>query len=339
MIPWVHSTAPATKHNSGKALWDKKMRYYIEDMSLIFGINLSDRIYLSGDTRLTQKQGDVIKEIKDRIIKVTPFTDDIAAVFAGDAKMSAFVSQKLAEMIKPGVDIRTLRTNIETFLAPTVSEYWENKEAKASMAVIFGGLNRTTKKKPITAKQIYDLAMVQSKANPGNSFNLKPELFNSIARQMGQPLRYPEASDSHVFSVQVYPPNILTIQDADWGEYLAYGAGGITKNKLDPSVVSRIEFGGAEGQDNAMIAAILGDVVYRTQEPTIGGTFFTHVIHDNVSGAVLGRIFRININTMQEEIVSEVAITDGKLYGRCADGTMELLTLLHQYKDFGDLNL
>ncbi|MBX4211075.1 hypothetical protein KW783_03860 [Candidatus Parcubacteria bacterium] len=307
-------------------------------MSLIFGINLSDRIYVSADTRLTQKNGDTVIGIKDKIIKITPFSDDIAAAFAGNAKMSQFLSQKLTEVIKPEMNIRSLRGDIQKFLSPIIDQYWKEMDPSSAIAIIFGGLNRTEKKKPISGKKIYDLALAHSKTVSA-SFNLKPTLFNSIFRESGQPLRYPETSDSHVFSVQIFPPNGFEVEDAEWGQYLAYGAGGITKNTLDPTIMSRIEFAGSAGQDNAIITAILGEVVQRTKEPTISSTFFTHVISDDVSGAITGQIVRVDVNTMQSEIISDLIIKDGKIYSKLSTGALEQLTMLHHYKDFADLKL
>jgi hypothetical protein len=300
-------------------------------MSLIFGLNLSDRIYLSGDTRLTQKTGDTITETKDKIIKSTPFTQDIAAVFAGNAAMAAFVSKELIEIIKPGLDIRTFRADIESYLAPVINKYWEDNGAKTSMAIIFGGLNRNAAKKPLTPKQVYDLAMALNEAEPGASMNMKPAMFRDVMRKEGEDLRYPESVDSHVFSVQIFPPNGFVVQDAEWGEYLAHGAGGITKENLDPSITARVEFGGAAGQDNAMISAVLNDVVYRTKEPTIGGAFFTLIVNEEITGAVLGRIVRINVDTKEAHIVSEIIEQNGSLYSRNASGILEPLTMLHQY--------
>lgn len=87
------------------------------------------------------------------------------------------------------------------------------------------------------------------------------------------------------------------------------------------------------------IGTILGEVVAKFNEPTLGGALFTHMSAENNSGVILGRIYRANVDTKKVEIFSEIFQKEGSLYGRSHEGHGEMLTLLHKCKSFGDLNL
>ena len=308
-------------------------------MTLIFGINLSDRVYLAADTRLTQKKNGQISAVKDRLIKITPLNNDIAVAFAGDANMATYLSKGFLSYVGHDLDIRSLRANIENEVGQLVDEYWRDFDARASVVMIFAGLNRSEKKKELTPKQIYDLGVAISKDNGGQSFNLKPAILDTILKQTGQTSNYSAPSDSHIFSVEVGPPNQILVRDAEWGEFLAYGAGHITKDALDSTTTARLEANAEPSHNNMMINAVLGYVTSQVDVKTIGDTFFTYMLHDEVSGAVLGKISQINPDTMAVEHTTEIVIRDGKPFIRTPSGNYEPLTMLHTYKDFGSLGL
>lgn len=115
-------------------------------MSLIFGVNLSDRIYLSADTRLTvrnNKNGDI--SFDDNVLKIELFSNDLAVAMAGDAKMASFLINKIfdSEVVKRG--IRYCREHILNTITPFVDEYLKSNKY-SNVVFIFGGLDRNGKK-------------------------------------------------------------------------------------------------------------------------------------------------------------------------------------------------
>ncbi len=308
-------------------------------MSLIFGINLCDRIYISGDNRLCLKEGEILKEKKDKIIKIVPFSSNITAVFAGDVNMSVWIIEKILTLIKPALDIRSLRKDVKNLITPLVNEYWDTTNSKAKIAIIFGGLN-PNKKKQFNLSEIYKKIKQYSDFKKEAEMNMKPALFNEVMRSNGGPLRYPEPSDSHVFSIQIFPPSGFLIEDAEWGEYLAYGSNGITKEKLNPVTLGIIEFsGGDAGHDNMVITGILNEVIKVTKEETIGKTFVNTIVADGLSGVLGGGVFRANLKTMKTEFLSEVFRKDGKFFSRNDDGSITELISIKDYSGFGDLEI
>lgn len=309
-------------------------------MSLIIGVNLCDRLYICGDTRMSQKKDGVLVAKKDQIIKVAYFTPLIMASFAADAHMSAYIARELKKVLPQDLDIRSFHERVQEFIAPIANKYWTESNPSASVTIIFGGLNPSQKKK-FEWKDIYSKIMAYSSARKEKpSMNMKPALFNMLMQNEGKPLRYPEPSDSLVFSVQIFPPNGFHVEKAEWGQYLAYGPKGLTKNDINEVIFGMIEFdAGSIGKDNAAIAAVLGSLIDERKEETVSKAFFNGVISDDVQGVILGKISRLNIATMQNEFISEITRSGNSFYSRQEDGSLRKLTFIADYKDFGALDI
>lgn len=309
-------------------------------MSLIFGVNLSDRVYIAGDTRLVHKKDGVFVK-KDKIIKVVPFSENIIGSFAGSARMSSFIARRLSSLII-NLDIRTFKLSVENILGPLIDEYWRTIDPDGKFVVIFGGLNKNAKKK-INAREIYNRVRYFSDLDKeGQSMNMKSVLFNEVMRASGQPLRYPELPDSYVFSCEIIPPNTFYIQGAEWGEYLAYGPCGIQRDALDPIIFGKLEFIGGENdisKDNSMITAALKEVAEKSRSETIGGPFFSMVIGENGVGVITGRLYRMALNTGRVEFISETLRIGDSFYSKDENGTLHKLTPLTNFKDFGSLEI
>lgn len=309
-------------------------------MTLIFGINLCDRIYLSGDTRMSQRKGALLIDKKDQVIKIVYLTPLVIAAFASDAHMSVFIAKKLKEILSKNFDIRSFYNEAESIIAPIANEYWEEVNPKASVTIIFGGLNPTQKKK-FNWGEVYNKIITYSnlrKEKP--SMNLKQALFNSMQENNGEPLRYPEPSDSLVFSIQIFPPNGIVKEKAEWGEYLAYGPKGLNKDDIDPIIFGMIEFdAGEESKDNMSISAVLASIVEKRKEETVSKTFFHAFITDGAQGAITGGIYKVDTKTMKSEFMQKIIQRGQTFYSSDEKGTFRKLTFLEDYKDFGNLDI
>ncbi len=119
-------------------------------MTFIVGINLSDRLLLASDTKITKKSGDR-REIVGYCIKLQQFVDGefikeniarlnhIACMFAGNKEFIRFLSAKLSiafEKKQLPIDINDLIKNIEKYLREIVPKY-EGKNKRCRM--IFAG--------------------------------------------------------------------------------------------------------------------------------------------------------------------------------------------------------
>ena len=307
-------------------------------MSFIFGVNLCDRIYLSGDTRLTsKKENGEIEGFKDNLIKVEILSTDVMLAAANSASMAAFLIRKMLKSDLVKMDIRTVRQNVERILSPMVDEYWSTHNSAGAVTFIFGGLNRGEKKK-FDSKKIHEKVTAFSKADQSQpQMSLRPALFNVLVEK-----RYPEPVDSHVFSVQIYPPNIFKFTDADWGEYLAYGPKGITRDTLPVETFGKLEFvegNSSAGHDHMIISALTKIVASDKQAETIGGAGFVGVASEQVTGAIGGKVHMLDPKTMKTELVSQTFVVAGTFYMKDERGTNHKLVQLRDYKDFGSLEI
>lgn len=308
-------------------------------MSLIFGINLCDRVYISADTRLTDKNslGEIIS-FKDNLLKLEIISNDVALAVAGSADMASFIIKKLLKSKAVKLNIRELRAEIEEIINPLVDEYWKTKNAKANVCFIFGGLNRQ-EKKLLDKKDIYEKIMQFSKAEPNhNSMNMKNALFNSMVEK-----RYPEPSDSHIFSIEIYPPSSLIVTDTKWGEYLAFGPKGINRDSLPTITLGKLEFESKSVDDGSvdslLITAIMKEVAEKKQEQTIGGAITTIVTTDVITGLITSSVRRFNPSNNTSDHLSETLVIGGTLYRKDDRGTLYKLISLKDYKDFGSLEM
>jgi hypothetical protein len=307
-------------------------------MSFIFGVNLCDRIYLSGDTRLTAKNAKgEIEGFKDDLIKVEPLSADVMLAAANSASMAAFLIRKMLKSDLKKMNIREVRENIQQILAPMVDEYWTTYDSKGAVTFIFGGIDRANKKK-FDPKKIHEKIMTFTKADKSQSaMSLRPALFNAMVEK-----RYEEPSDSHIFSIQIYPPNEFIITDAEWGEYLAYGPKGINKDALPDETFGKLEFAQGNdpvGHDNMIIAALTKMIAEEKRAETIGGGVFVGIVCDQMTAAVGGTVYTFDPKTNKTALVSHIFGVAGSFYRKDERGTNHRLTHLKDYKDFGSLEI
>ncbi|MBI2042717.1 MAG: hypothetical protein HYT21_03170 [Candidatus Nealsonbacteria bacterium] len=314
-------------------------------MSLIFGVNLCDRIYLSADTRLTTQTEGGDYQYKDKLLKIQALSRNIIVAAAGHASMAAYIIRELLKLELVKLDIRTVRKEMSDVIKPIVDQYWQKYDGNHKVCFIFGGLNHSDKK-DLNFKNVYQKVKFFNKVDmDSSSMNLKPALFNAMLKTEGIPPRYPEPSDSHIFSILITPPNGFNVEDAGWGEYLAYGPKGINKDALPEITFGKLEFETRaldfdRGHDHTVIAGFMRMVVEKYQENTIGGSVLTVVMSDRVSGVITGRVGMIDPITGRDILVSEVyQDKNGRLYRKDETGTIYKMVHLANYKDFGSLEL
>jgi len=303
-------------------------------MSLIFGVNLSDRIYLSADTRLTIKDSKGKISFNDNLLKVQFLSKEIAVAAAGDAKMASFLVDKLykSKVVQKG--IRYCREHITNTVATLVDEYLQNNEY-SKVVFVFGGLNRDSKKVIDGKKLMKIIKHYQEKVK--KTMNMKEAIFQGISAKLGQPNPKPilPVSDSHLFSLKIEPPKTLEIIDAEWGKYLVYGAG------LNEDNLPEITFGELEVSVNAGKPAYdkiaLAHLIKSTAEiygiETIGGAVVSFIINDNISGVLSGGVGRLDLATGEREpYYSYILIKNKKLYHRIGKNLDFELTPLRKFQ-------
>ena len=312
-------------------------------MSLIFGINLSDRIYLSADTRLTTEKSDGTREFKDNTIKVIPFPSPIAVAVAGNAKAAKFILQKLLRSESDAnLNIRTLRENILEKIKPTVDELLSSGFSynQTRVCFLFGGLNKNAKKRVASGKRLIELVgecqelekkseerlftrlldgnfkgdrSLLANALANSQQNLKDVHFQALKNQQAdqEGMVTADVTDSHIFAVLINPPNEPVIEDAGWGEFLAFGPK-ITKNQIPKNAFCKLEFksSGKINIDHALLTAIIETTARESKLDSVGGSIFSVVISEKGGGALTGEVNSVNMDTGEKNKLSKIT-SDG----------------------------
>jgi hypothetical protein len=115
-------------------------------MTVIMGLNLSDKVYLAGDSRLSYYEGGQTYTRHDNIQKVENISGNpsITVASAGDARFAKTIINKLktTELL---TGISDLRAGIETWIGPVVDRYF-TQHGYSEVTFIFGGSDPGTKK-------------------------------------------------------------------------------------------------------------------------------------------------------------------------------------------------
>lgn len=111
-------------------------------MTLIIGVNLVDRVYLVGDTRVT-RDGVVVSEYQQKIVQIN---DQICAGFAGRVGVASFIVKTMKELATPTMGVDEFISVLESALAERIGFFLsETGRAYDQMGtkVLIAGINRS----------------------------------------------------------------------------------------------------------------------------------------------------------------------------------------------------
>ncbi len=262
-------------------------------MTLIVGLNLSDRLYIAADTRLTAKD----KSYTDNIVKVVLLSgqmdilpeiensNTLCMVVAGHLGFATFlykeIKKSISEKLLP-TDVRELQLIIVGYIKEKTNE-WLKSNHYASCVMIFAGMHCEREKVIDTGrfnklKQVYEknLPSVDKLQEIEEALEQAP-FFKKLAAQAPEELERflgrstdigmnskiedaiktgrptIAAPDSLIFSVKI-SSHSLEIEKAEWGEFLAYGSRGITKKDLAEDLLAKMELNpGQRGNEDDLL--------------------------------------------------------------------------------------
>lgn len=122
------------------------------------GLNLSDKVYLAADTRVTFGDGSTC----DDGLKILPLLDrmyhkknSMSLAIAGDIAVATFLHEKVSKALNSGQlppDIRELYKVIEVFIRDALTE-WPDKSSGQLTCLLFSGI-WTEREKPVDAEKL-----------------------------------------------------------------------------------------------------------------------------------------------------------------------------------------
>ena len=307
---------------------------------MIFGIYLSDRVYVSGDTRVTFKDAKGSVSYEDNVMKVSSIGLNTVVAVAGNLSFAKFFMKPLYKQAD-GKDVVKIRESIEEWSRSIADSYFR-KNPYTTICMIIGGMDASRKHK-IDGKKLIPLVKEFQEIREV-PMRLKDNLFKAISAHPDLSNPYPELpNDTPVlFSVVVGPPNRgIVLEDATWGEYLAYGPGGINKDTITKEIFGRFEFEVGSGDyvsDSVTAAALINIESEDRHLTTVGGSITTFVVDDAVK-TVTSSIKRFNASTETVDVISETKLENNKFYSKIGGIWVELIPIVDYSKKSSDLQI
>ena len=302
-------------------------------MSLIFGVSLCDRVYLVADTRVSYFKPGYAQPIVagDNINKIEVLDDDgIIVAVAGSVGLSKYLINKLKkeDIVKHGIN--NLRENILDWIRINIDQYLK-KRPHASACLLFGGIDRTKRKK-INGKRFIELVGEFQNLSDVR-LNMKEALWNGISATENNPNPNPElpTPDSRVFAVLIDTKKpSLEIEDSEWGDFLVYGPNGFRKEKLSKKFFGQLEFEigcGELNHDRFVLTQLMKNTERDNGFQTVGGATVYYFVDEKIgSGLITGHVFEGVVGSSEITLLTDTDVINGKLH--CKDATGQYVPLI-----------
>lgn len=311
-------------------------------MSLIFGINLSDRIYLASDCRVSYFKNNDNKPYKtiDCINKTEPLNDLVSVSAAGDTKLCKYLFPELKKEKFVEKGINSIRDNIESWTAKKVDEYLRSGNEYCTACLLFGGIDKS-KNKVINGRKLIQLVKnFQDLSRNQQSMAMKKAIFDGLASKPNQPNPFPvlPVSDSKIFGVlSDAKKSFLKIEDTEWGQFLTYGPKGFKKEYVPKTILGQLEFEqncGDKDHDRSILTAFIKESSRKYSLDTVGGSIIVAIVSDFTGSAIIaGNVWIKNISTGEEKLISSIEVIKGKLHGRTESGIITELIPFFQFNN------
>jgi hypothetical protein len=315
-------------------------------MSVIFGVNLSDRVYIAGDSRisdLVMENGvEYVVPKSDNILKVDLIKGDggCALACAGDAKFASFLLKDFfrQEFSKGG--IISIRSGIEEWAKKKTHNYF-SKNTYTSANFLFAGSDKENKK-IIPAKRIFTLA--KSYLKEGQQGVIKPHLATALERHADMNDDRTngdfalDINNTSLFAVKINK-NGIEIIDTVFGEFLLFGPEGLVKEDLRERYIGQLEFSSSAGEishDIGLIIVVLDDLAKNKQLDSVGGCVVPiGAFSDGNAYFTDGDLNKINTKTGVLEVVNRFRVRGGTFYRVDQRGTWYKMTKVVDYQGTG----
>lgn len=306
-------------------------------MSLIFGVNLCDRVYLVADTRVTHfKIGYTRPVVSDNINKIEVLNDnDIIVAVAGSVGLAKHLVNELKKGDIVNHGINHLRDNIIEFIRPHIDVYLKkNKHTK--VCLLFGGIDRAKRKK-INGKKF--IKLVEEFQNFSQvKLEMKDALWKGISANEDKSNSNPElpTPDAKVFAVLINTGNpSLEIEDSEWGDFLTYGPNGFRKENLSKKFFGQLEFEvgcGELNHDRFVLTQLMKNTERDNNFETVGGATVYYFVEENIgAGLITGHVFEGMIGSLKRTLLTDTEVIDGKLHYRDITGQYSPLIPFFEY--------
>lgn len=327
-------------------------------MTMILGVNLSDRFYLSGDTRLSYYDSDGGLCVRhDNMQKVEYLagtgSNQTLVAMAGDASFASHIVKSLRKEQFAREGVVSIRNGIEDWLRPVVDAYF-TQNGFTNATFIIGGADPN-------AHKIVNGSTWKKLANAytgGKGLLMVRDGFNNVIKPKEE---IPdgnielEINDTMLFAVSISQEKGIEVFNTKWGEVLLYGqSAGLIREEITPKEIGELEFGvnptghSQSSQANAIMIAIMRTLARKHNLETVGGAVLTMGHEHNGTTSIIagaGMMYSIkdleNLKTgesLEPIEISEIAVENNRFY-RVDNGTKHRLIPVSNYQAAGSMQL
>ncbi|MDB5238953.1 MAG: hypothetical protein JWO00_288 [Candidatus Parcubacteria bacterium] len=262
----------------------------------------------------------------------------IALAVAGDLHFASFIKEKVTNALNKkelNSNIRVFSTQIKEYLR-TATDEWLLDHEYSNCALIFAGMNLRARKK-ISQEKLDELLaqheQQREKDKPSRDRFIKevlptnptwqameakllqqrgkgveemikegdiPKISPWIQKAIDEKTNEIDMPDSLIIGIEIKPhQGIFNQQEAEWGEFIAYGAG-LTKNDLNQSMMAVLEFSHIKEEDNprllegAILTSEILDTAKNKKIGSIGGTVLLYSLEMDGQMRISGKDVKFN---------------------------------------------
>lgn len=314
---------------------------YTRGMTVIMGINLSDRLYIAGDTRVSKKEGDKIVPQHDNVQKVEHLKNGIVIASAGHAGLAKHILNRLRKATFVSIGIDATRRDIEEWIKPVADWYWQKQGKADTHATFIIGGKSSARKRILDKKLLNEMqnSIFNDEEARRQTLGMNSSLFSALANTPGDVDRVTLATNDLVMFAISVDYRGVSIQDTGWGEHLLFGSPGLIKEDVKPVHIARLEFmNHSKDSDNGMmlITAYFSDMVKSRKLEGVGSTVLAASVQSAQSYLMTGTVYAIDesSNPSQPFTINEVSsieVIDDVIY-RVEHGAKYPLTPVSNYE-------
>jgi hypothetical protein len=316
-------------------------------MTLILGINLTDRLYLAADTRVSRQRGDIFEKVHDNQLKVIRLNDHTIIGCAGKVQFVKHLTKHLVASELRNMGINQIRRNIEKIINQAIDNYLSSGKTydESRACLMFAGLDEGCRKrislKTLNSRRIsFDTYLQKEFASIIESIDdgddIDPNRLNKVNKlRLGdlcyQPVYKPiikqalkknsideegrikiDTHDGLIFKIKIAAPNPPEYFDINWGEYAICGSL-VDLKEIPEKVIGELEFAPHSGEKTRDVCAIVHWITERFKD-TIGGAVTVFEMSEGKIKFLPHDITRgvIGNSFKKEEKLPKIDLIDGK---------------------------
>lgn len=300
-------------------------------MTVIMGVNLSDRICLLADSRVSNidPQSGAMTIRHDNMLKIEPLDQLSGCVIAsaGDAHFAQVIIRQMNKDFKD-CSIVELRQSAYDWAVAQADAYLSTN-SQSMVTFLIAGVDQKSKKK--IDREKFDVILESYFKGKVGEGAMRTVLADAIkAANTSDVEIILDSNNTVLFSLKIDLRSGISIEDTVWGQALISGPTKIEKEEITDADIGKFEFEqvdlkkleDAVDHDSLIMIAIASSMAKNKEWISVGGSYVPMHLYSNMKVATLPRrIFTTDIHGDDIQFVSAYQIIGGTFYRVDEKGT------------------